>query len=116
MALLPNINYPTQIIAGPITINDNQVTPSVLFSLAIGTSPNIIVEYSIIRGTVSEIGRIMVSTNGANISLSNDNTGTNLTGVLLSPAISGPNLEVQYISSHISQSGRFWYSVRNIKN
>lgn len=116
MALIPGIDYPVQIVIGPLTINDNQMVQSVLFSLPISSSPNIVVEYSIIRGAITEVGRIMVSTNGSAISLSDDNTGTNNTGVFISSSISGSNLQVQYLSSSLGYGGQFWYTIRNITN
>jgi hypothetical protein len=116
MALIPNIDYPTQIVAGPLTIVDGQISPAILFTLPTGSSPNIIIEYSIVRGTLTEVGNIQCSTNGSVISLSQDDTGTNLTGVTLTPGISGPNLQVLYTSTAIGQAGQLWYSIRNITN
>lgn len=116
MALLPNIDYLTEIVIGPLTITDNQISPAVLFTLPTSSSPNIIVEYSIIKGTLTEVGSFQVSTNGSVISLSQDDTGTNLTGVTISPVISGPNLQVRYTSTMTGSSGQFWYTIRNITN
>jgi hypothetical protein len=116
MALIPNVDYPTLIVIGPLSITDGQFSPAVLFSLPISSSPNIIVEYSILRGTITEVGEIQVSANSSVISISQSDTGTNLSGVTLNAVISGSNLQVQYTSTSTGQSAQFWYSIRNITN
>lgn len=111
MSLIPGINYAiTANMVGPLAISNNQVSPAILFSYPWASAPNVVIEYSIVRGAINEAGRIYVSTNGTVVSVANDKANTSDTGVTFSFAISGSNIEAQYTSTNIGTSAQLWYN------
>lgn len=115
MPLLPGIDYGiSNPIIGPLNISNNQGTPAVLFSYPWSTAKNVVIEYSLVRGASTEVGRIMISTDGSTVSHSTDVTNGANSGVNFLVALSGPNIELQYISNNSGSSGNFWYTQRSL--
>src|SRR5271166_1746955 len=115
MPLLPGLDYQlTNPIVGPIAINNNQGTPMVLVGYPWAFAQNVVFEYSLVRGMITEVSRILVSTNGTTISWSNDATNQAGTGVTFMVMLSGANVEIQYMSDNSGSSGNFWYTQRTL--
>jgi hypothetical protein len=116
MPLIPGISYPiTGNVSGPVVLNDNQSSPSNILVYAWSGSQNVQIDYSIIRGSVNETGRLLISTDGVNVSFSRDGENTTESGVTLSAVISGANVELQYISTSNGHAGQFFYSKLNLQ-
>jgi hypothetical protein len=89
-------------------IADNQATPATLISYSKASYPHTVISFSIDRGGETEVGTILVATNGTDVSISPNSTYTNLgTGVTFNAIISGANVEVQYISDNSGFAGTF---------
>ncbi len=71
-----------------------------------------IVEYSVDKSGSYRVGRLLVTNDGTNVSISDDYVEQNASGVLFSAVISGGNANVQYVSSNAGSDGTFKYSVR----
>jgi hypothetical protein len=112
MPLFPGVDYLTQLVLGPLTVNDNQASPTTLFIL--GAPINAVIEFSVVRGTITAIGRFLLSTNGTIISLEQDGTSAALTGIAFSAALSGGSAQIQYTSTSTGQPAQFYYTTRNI--
>jgi len=100
-----------QKLSSDITVNDNQAAFTPLFSYPLSEKFTI-VEYSIERGTNVRVGRLMIPSNGVLINHSDDFSETATTGVSLTVAVNGANIEVQYLSTSTGLSGTFKYSLR----
>lgn len=110
---IAGIDYPiTNSVAGPLVINTNQISPAVLFSYLWANAQNVIIEFSIIRGSITEVGRMMISTDGSSVSFSTDRTEKQDTGISFFPVLSGPSIEIQYNSDNSGGNANFWYSTR----
>lgn len=109
-----NLNglYYSKLSAG-ITINDNQVSPTTLFTYSATTYHNAIIEYSVVRDGEYRTGRFLVSNDSSsNTGFNDDFVETNPTGVSFDSNISGGNVEIRYTSTNTGFSGTFKYSIR----
>lgn len=113
MPKLPFIDYQVQNpLSSDITLNNDQMSPATIFTLDSTTVKSAIVEYSIIRGSTTEVGRIFITTDGISLSFEVDKTNNVDTGILLTGSLSGSNINAQYISNNTGQSATFRYSQR----
>jgi len=99
--------------SGSIALNDNQVAPATIISYAAATRKFAIIEYSIERGSTLEVGRMLVTSNGALVGFNVDNVDTSPTGIVFTANIVLGNVIVQYTSTNTGSSGTFKYSVRH---
>lgn len=97
-------------LQGPVTLLDNQ-TNQTIFSYDV-INKYAIIEYSILRNTDTQVGRLLVTTNGSSTSLSDDNTFIGTPGVTFSAAISGSNILIRYTTSSNGFDASFKYSFR----
>lgn len=93
------------------TLTDN-TTNGTVFSVAFAGSQNIIVEYSIIRSGVKEIGTIDLTTNGTLVAIATNGSATGATGVTFSGVISGSNLVLQYTTTSTGSDATMKYEIR----
>lgn len=96
------------------SFNNNEVAD--LFSLAYSGSENIIVDFSIVRGTVKEIGSMHVTTDGTTVAVAPFGTGIGSSGVVFSGNISGSNLHLSYDSDNSGVGGTISYFIRRWAN
>lgn len=94
------------------TINIANNSTANIFSVAYAGSENMLVDYSIIRGTAKETGTIMVTTDGMNVAVASDNAGLSDSGVSFSGSISGSNLVLSYTSTNTGQAGTMKFSLK----
>jgi hypothetical protein len=115
MPLLPGIDYqfPAPVVPDIVLAND-QNTPATLFTLDISSVKNYIVDYSIIRGTTTEVGRIFITTDGTSLSFEIDKANNVDTGVTIFGNLSGSDVVARYMSTNTGQSGTMRFFSRPI--
>lgn len=99
-------------LQGPVTINDNVGSPTLLLNYPVSSYNFTIVEYSIERGTNYRVGRILIPNSSTNASFSDDSVEVGSTGVSFTVSVNGGNVELNYLSTSTGQSGEFKYSIR----
>lgn len=99
------------VLSSAVTLNDNQVSPALAIQYP-KTWKYAILEYSISRDTDERVGRLLIVNNGTIPSITDDFTETGSTGITFSAAVSGANLNVNYVSSSTSFTGSLKYSIR----
>lgn len=97
-------------LQGPVSLLDNQ-TDQTIFSYNV-SNKYAIIEYSILRNNATQVGRLLVTTNGSSVSLSDDNTFVGVPGVTFSAAISGSDVLIRYTTSSNGFNADFKYSFR----
>ena len=115
MPLLPGIDYqiPASIVPDVILAND-QNTPATIFTLDVSSTKNYVVDYSIIRSTTTEVGRIFISTDGTSLSFEIDKANNVDTGVTIFGNLSGSTVLARYMSTNTGQTGMLRYFARPI--
>lgn len=107
------VDYWEQSNINTTIIANNVVAATDIFSIAWAQSENIIVDYSIVRGTTKETGTIHLTTDGTTIGIASNGVDTgNNAGVNFHGAISGSNLKLQYTSSNSGSTGQMKWSVK----
>jgi hypothetical protein len=101
-------------INGPVLLLDNQGSFTAAFSYDAATYPFAIIEYSLSRDDKRETGRILISNNGIDVGFSVDSVCTDIggSGITFDAVISGPNVEVQYMSTSTGFNANLKYSFR----
>ena len=94
------------------SLANNQAAPANIYSIAYAGSENQIVEYSIVRGSAYEIGRILLTTDGSTVAITVDNAGLSSTGITFSADISGSNMRLRYTSDNSGSTGTMKWSVK----
>jgi len=105
-------NYWEQSALITSTLTDNTINGTV-FSVNYAGSQNMIVDYSLIRGSFKETGSLYVTTDGTNVSVVVG--GANLngpSGVTFSGTISGPQIYLYYTTTSTGTSTTMMYSVK----
>jgi len=94
-----------------VTAADNATTT--IFSVAWAGSEHIIVDFSVVRGTLRETGTMRVVTDGSLVEVSTDSSYVNgNSGVTFSGAIVGPNLVLSATATSTGTAAQVKYSIR----
>ena len=113
MPIFPFVNYAVQNpLSSDITLNNDQNTFLNIFTLDSTTVKSAVVEYSIVRGSTTEVGRLFIATDGITISMEQDKANNVDTGITLYGSLSGTIIQVQYLSTNTGQTATFRYSQR----
>jgi len=93
---------------------NNQVAQATWASFAWLGSENMIVDYSILRGTAKETGTIIITTDGTNVGLATANVNTNAVnaGITFFGVISGSNINLNYTSTNTGSAGQIKFVLR----
>lgn len=112
-ALALNLNglYQT-ILNGPVTVTDNVVVPTALFTLTAADHTHAVIEYSCERNGESRTGRFLISHNGSVVGFSDDYVETNPLGVTFTADISGANLRILFVSTNTGFNGTLKFALR----
>lgn len=94
----------------------NNTVGGVVFSVNYVNSENVIVDYSIVRSSTSEIGTIYIKTDGASTEIANTGAYIGQTGVTFSADITFGNLNLKYTSDNSGSSGTLKAIVRRWPN
>lgn len=101
-----------ELLSSAIVLNDNVNTPTTLTSFDQNLFPFIVLEYSVRRNTDTQVGRMLITNNGSAVSLEDDSTFTNATGITFTATLSGGQVLLQYISTSTGSSAVFKYASR----
>jgi hypothetical protein len=101
-------------VRGPVTLNDNEASPQTIFTYDASDYPFVIIEFSCIRDGIYQIGRIMITNNGADIGFSEDSVPTDIMGlgITFSAVIVGTDVVLQYTSTNTGFAASFKYTMR----
>ncbi len=90
---------------------DNNTTDTV-FSVAFVGSENMIMDYSILRGTSKETGTLHITTDGSSVEVAGGSAYIGVSGVSFSGVISGADLILYYTTDSAGSDGVLKYIVR----
>lgn len=82
----------------------NNTTANV-FTVAVASSENWTIDYSIVRGLNKEAGQLFITSDGTNASMTSANTYIGSTGVTFSAYISSGNLHLDYTTDNSGSGG-----------
>ena len=92
---------------------NNQVSPADIFSIAWLGSENMIIDYSIVRGTTKETGTVTLTTDGTTVSAATNNVDLTVSaGITFSADISGANLRLRYVSTNTGSAGQMKWTMK----
>ena len=95
-------------------LNDN--TTDNVFTVNFANSENIIVDYSLLRGTVKETGTIHITTDGINAVATTTGAYIGSSGVAFTADISGPQIRLRYTTTSTGSSATMKYYIRRWSN
>lgn len=98
------------VLRGPLTLSDNVAIPQNLITYDITTVNYMQLQYSLIRNGLTVSGRLLVTTDGTNVSIQNDDITTNTMdngdletainlGISFNASIQGSAIVIQYTST-----------------
>jgi hypothetical protein len=91
-------------------------TTGTVFSVGFTGSENIVVEYSLARGSMKETGQIYITTNGTTAELANVAANIGATEVDFSAAINGSDLELNFETSALGTAATMKYFLKRWSN
>jgi hypothetical protein len=92
---------------------DNQVAPADIFAINYVNSENIIVDYSIKRGALKEVGSLIMTTDGVLVGIAASSVDLAINnGITFSGVISGPQIKLQYISTSTGSVAQIKWAIR----
>lgn len=93
-----------------VTLLDNVGSLTTIISYSIASVRSLTFRYSIARGSTFRKGFVQITHDGVTPTFDDDFTQTAATGIVLSGAISGGNLVIQYTSSATGQTAFFQFN------
>lgn len=109
----PNYTVTPTPTLGPITIFDNNASPTLLLNLPKAANPHTFIEYSVDRNGEARTGEIMIASNGTIVGFSDDAVESSPLGIVFSADISGANIRLLYTSTSTGFNGTFKYIIRS---
>lgn len=94
------------------TITVADATTDDVFVVGYSASENLIVDYSLKRGSAKETGTIYLSTDGTSVAIATDGVYLGTTGVEFSADILGTDLRLRYTSTATGMSGAMKFNIR----
>lgn len=89
------------------TLTDN--TTGNVFSVAFAGSENMVINYSLIRGSLKETGQLFITTDGTTAAISRTSSYLGTSGISFNAAISGSNIELNYSASFLGTNATMKY-------
>lgn len=100
-------------LSGNMIITDNQPTPQVLFTYSASVFTNMVMDYSLVRGTNYFVGTAWVVTDGSSIAvLTQQGTSIGSTGIIIDANYNAGNVQVSYTSTSTGSSGSMKVAIR----
>ena len=99
-------------LSSTISLVDNTSIPTTAISYSASSYNYTIVEYSLTRGSAKQVGRMLVVNDSTNVSLHNDFSNLNDTGIIFTATVSGGNVLIQYVTNNTGFNGFLRYSLR----
>lgn len=103
-------------VSGIKTSTLTDATTAILIDVSAAGSENMIIDYSISRGTFKETGQMFVTTNGTDASVSRSETYIGDVGVAFSAVINAGDLEVSYSTTSTGADATMKYTVKRWSN
>jgi len=94
---------------------DDDTTANV-FSVSITNNENFIVDYSVVRSTNKETGRLLITSDGTNAQISRDSVNIGDVGVTFTVEVTGGNIILKYTTDDAGMGGNLSYSVKRWGN
>lgn len=91
------------------TLADN--TTGNIFTVAYSGSENMIVNYSLIRGSIKETGQLMLTTDGTTVAVSRASAYLGTSGVTFTAQISGSDILLDYATTSLGSAATLKYFV-----
>lgn len=91
------------------TLADN--TTGNVFAVAYAGSENMIVNYSLLRGSIKETGQLFLTTDGTNASITRTRSYIGDSGIDFTATINGSNIELNFASSNLGTPATMKYHV-----
>lgn len=92
---------------------NNQASPADIFSINWLGSENMIMDYSILRGTAKEAGTLYITTDGTNVGIATANVEANgYPGIQFSGVIVGSAIHIQYTSDNTGSTGQVKWTLK----
>ena len=101
-------------VSESLAIADNQATPLTVMTWPLAAQDSIWVKYALSRGSLREVGQILIASDGSSASIAQSYTAVGAPGIVFSVAVSGSDIVLQYTSTNTGSSGRLqlkWSSV-----
>jgi hypothetical protein len=95
-----------------VAIANNQSSPAQVFAINYVNSENIVVDFSILRGTQKETGTLFMTTDGTNVSVTSNSAELSPTGVSFSGILSSGQIELLYTSDNSGSTGIMKFIMR----
>jgi hypothetical protein len=99
-------------LSSSTSLVNNTLSPTTAFSYSATDYNYAIVEYSLTRSTSKQVGRMLVVNDSVNVSLNNDFSNLNDTGVVFSATVSAGNVLIQYTTTDTGFNAFLKYSIR----
>lgn len=107
------VDYWEQSSLNTVTLADNQVAPADVFSIVAAGSQNLIVDFSVKRGTTKETGTVTMTTDGTTVGIATTNVDLGVTaGITFTADISGANVRLRYTSTSTGSAGQMKFIMR----
>lgn len=106
------VDYWEQSSLNTVALANNQVAPANVFSVAASGSENLVIDYSVLRGTSKDTGTMVISHNGTTVSYATYGANISDTGVSLLADLSSGNLRLRYTSTNTGVAPSIKYSVK----
>lgn len=94
------------------TLADNQSSAAPIFSFALPGNENIVVEYSIKRNGIKEIGQMILTSDGSTVQIASGSLNLATTGITFNSDINSGNIRLLYTSTNTGFSGTIKYITR----
>jgi hypothetical protein len=92
---------------------NNQVSPADIFAINWLGSENMIMDYSIARGTSKEVGTMHITTDGTTVGIATSNVENNgYPGIAFSASIVGSVIHIQYTSSNSGSTAQLKWTLK----
>ena len=96
------------------TLTNN--TTGNIFTVSVSGSENLIIPYSVYRGTAKETGQLVITSDDTNASISKTASYIGSTGTSFSAVVSGGNLELNYTTDSSGSSGSMKFFLQRWSN
>jgi hypothetical protein len=99
-------------LSAPVTLLDNIATPTTFLQYNAANYPFVIIEFSMKRDAVYQLGRLLIVNDGTNVVITSDFATTGGIGITISAQILSGNVHLQYESTATTFSTQLKYGVR----
>lgn len=92
------------------TLNNN--SSGTVFQVNYSGSENIIVNYSLLRGSIKETGQLLITTNGVSATVSRATSYIGDSGIAFTAALSGSDIQLNYTATNLGSNATMKYFIQ----